>query len=375
LPRRFLLCSLLVCAASAAAEGPDLVPDAWALNRIWKSVEAGGKYHFYDGALGLKNPGATPLERLSALVSIFDAQGTKIQESPAIDFGTLAPGAAATRKFVIEHAIVGAETRITVSWEGAGGKGTREFSAADGKIPQPLDLDRSGTVMELRLLGYELQRPGVGAAKGNTAVLEIRVRNLAAVPARKPMAKLEFQLAKGAKKPPVRKPPAKKGAPPPPADPNVKVIEVVLSEGEIPAGGTAVFSPKIAGIPEHEGVSLTLTADWPAAATESAAATQATPAGTPVTEGDGNQLSVGAAKGAKNADGSTVLSMPVVNRGPAIDAGKLRLTLTLRDGKGTELKKLVHLCPEAFPEGATVEVKLPAQKLPAYENCDIEIEF
>ncbi|MCX7935804.1 MAG: hypothetical protein N3A66_11175, partial [Planctomycetota bacterium] len=353
--------------ALAAAESLELVAEKWQLNMVRKSAHE-NRDHFYDGLLPLRNRGAEKLENVRALVEILDARGNSIQNSGWVDFGDLAPGQTQEKRFVILRAVAGAEVLVKVQYRQGGQERRLEFSSARGGPPTLLGGESADTA-ELRLLGYEFEQPGIGKGRSSEGVLVIRVRNLAAAPARNPTARLEFLLSggKGAAKasPPKTASGSKQEAAAPAK--NVKVIEVLLDDKEIPPGATRVFEKKVKGVPEYAGMNIILTAEWPAdLATPPAAATP--------NEGDG-KIKVASLKIEPAADGTAALRLTIVNQGDAIAANRLKLTIAFLNDQNQTLAKVQHICAEEFPSGKTVEVVIAGQKIPPHAAYDVAIEF
>jgi len=350
-----------------AADDLELVAEKWQLNRIRKSAHE-KRDHFYDGILALRNRGKAKLELVRAQVAILDVRGNSIQNSGWIDFGDLPPGLTQEKRFVIPCAVDGAEVLVKVCYRQNGNERTAEFSSARGGPPTLLEASGNETA-ELRLLGYEFEQPGIGKGRSSEAVLTIRVRNLASVAARRPTARLEFFLSSigDAAKSSGKKAPTAHQKEASPQARNVKIIEVLLDENEIPPGATRVFAKKIKGVPEYAGMNIVVSAEWPAtpAAEENAATTCEA----------GGEIKVENLKIESAADGSSTLRLTIVNHGEAIGANKLKVGISFLNDKNETVAKVEHVCAEDFPAGKTVEVVIAGQKIPPHSSYDVVLEF
>ncbi len=377
-----LFAAILFLARGGLAEEQEIVttPD-WKLERIWKSAADGGKYHFYDGNLGLRNLTDKRLENLYAEITLLDPQGKQINEKTKIFVGIVLPKETAQRKFEIKPAVQFSELVMKVKYAIEGAEKTVEFTSADGTQPQAMNVGPG--ILELRVLSHEIEQTILGDKTG-VATLVVRVRNLARIPAGQPKARLDFVVdatkykvekkapdTKSKKKKSKKKAEAEEKTPPPPAKTAIISHEFVLDEGEVPGGETKLYKVKLGKkIPEYLNYSLTVSANWP-----DLEVVQPAQNGAVKTEGEGDKISLGDLAISDQPDGTCALEFPITNTGAPLEANTLIVTFVFFDKAEKEIKKIEHKCAEAFPTGATVKVKIAGQKLPAYESYRFGLKF
>lgn len=347
------------CAAEDAAFEID---EAWSFTRTWKDARK-NKAHFYSGSLPLRNVSGTTAKDVDARLKILDVSGKEIAESKRISFGTIAKDRLVKRDYEIQPAVEFAELVVTVSYRVDGKKNKLRFSSSNGDRPAPLLAASEGSPLEVRVLAHEVERAVVGRKKDKRSTATIRLRNMAAVPARQPTAQIVFDLNRRTRLP--------RGA-----DPDVYqlsdnrrqlTVTLVLDEGELAPGESKSYSEKI-DVPEYGSYSLSVKADWPKPAARVEKRVEITQTGS-------GGLTLGALSLIEQGRDTVTISLPVTNAGADIAADRLRLTIVFADKNGREVAKLTHTHPGAIRTGKTVNVIIPEARLPEYAGYRIAYEF
>ncbi len=367
----FAICIAGIACSTPAGEPLRIDPSAWHLERTWKSAheKGGARYHFYSGQFRLINSCQQKLENLRVAIRILDPGGKLIKSTPQIFCGSLEPGKSVKRGFSMDRAVQFSELVLRASFTVDDQEKTIEFSATDGRCPQLIQVDTTGTVNELRVLSHEIEQKILGK-RTSKPVLVIRVRNLSSVPASRPTARLVFQVDKSAKAKKKRRRHRKSRKKRKDTVKPANTFEIILDQGEIAPGETKAFRKKLPRLPQYNGYSVSISAVWPEIVTE-----ESTPATSfRETRGEGDKLMLGELQATARGE-QTILTVMVTNNGDAIEAGKLRMCFILKDADDKEVSRVEHVCKEEFPKGKTVKITLPPQKLPVYSSYEVAVEF
>lgn len=373
----------LLFAATATAADVDIGKDEWKLERTWKSAhegDGGARYHFYSGEFAVINTSGSDLAKIEAKITLLDPNGAKINATDWISCGDLAAGKRVTRKYSLDRAVQFGELVLNVRYEKGGESKTVNFSSPDGSPPVCSEVTEG--VNEVRVISYELDAPTLGDDKGKKYLI-VRVRNLSASPANKVTAKVEFDTSKSAKKNSDKSSKKSKKSKSDDAEPaaeavssgkNTKVYEILLSEDPLAPGETKSFRKQLKALPEYNGFTVKLSAEWPDKIIETTAPAASGPTYNEI-DGDGGKIKYGNFKSEKATDGTYTLSLVIVNNGNDLPADRFKLEFFFKDKDNQEIFKLSRVCAEALPQGQTMTVTIPGQKLPAYVSYEIAVSY
>lgn len=386
----FAFIAVLWMSALGAGEADLHTGNGWAFTRIWKSAKK-GKYHFYEGKLPLRNASGQDLSDVRAQVSIWDVSGVKINSSKWVKYGRIRAGKTLNKPFLIERAVQFSELKVVVRYKKGGKDGEVTLTTNNGNVaPEPM-VAGGGDTLEVRILGESIDKAVQGSKTERYATMQVRVRNMANVPAINPTVKITFKLAKGepakstkkkstrttrsARRKKSSKKTSKKEEPP--KDVPVAVVSgdtavmtVVLEKGELKPGQTKTYSRQI-DAPEFLGYSMALSAEWPE--TETVTEEVITTGGE--TTGDGGQVVLGQLKQEAGEGGKSTLIIPVQNNGPEIAANQLKIELYFMNKAGKEIAKISAAYDKVLPKGAKAEVRIPDQDVPDYHAYEVGMSF